>query len=67
MVMGEQLPKTRKLARELGKTSYFTGAPCKRGHVSPRYTLTCNCIQCMSERIASDRQAFRDAKASIQK
>lgn len=26
---------------------YFTGIPCKRGHMSQRYTKTANCIDCI--------------------
>lgn len=25
---------------------YFTGKPCKNGHLSERYTKTCVCVQC---------------------
>lgn len=26
--------------------TYFTGKPCKRGHVAERYTSTGNCVDC---------------------
>jgi 5-methylcytosine-specific restriction endonuclease McrA len=41
-----KLPKTRKEAQETGATHYFTGAPCKHGHVAPRKTKGA-CIECL--------------------
>jgi group I intron endonuclease len=32
------LPRTRRLAKEQGSPTYFTGDPCKHGHVAPRST-----------------------------
>jgi hypothetical protein len=37
---------TRKDALAQGLTHYFTGKPCKRGHVSARYAKTANCVEC---------------------
>ncbi len=37
---------TRKEAIENGDVKYFTGKPCKRGHVSERYTSTYQCCEC---------------------
>lgn len=28
---------------------YFTGKPCKRGHVAERYTCSCKCVECRKE------------------
>lgn len=36
-------------ARELGLHTYFTGAPCKRGHVGERYTKKRSCTICVRE------------------
>lgn len=36
----------RKDALAQGLTHYFTGKPCKRGHVGARYTKTANCVEC---------------------
>lgn len=41
-----KLPKTRKEAQETGATHYFTGAPCKHGHVAPRKTKGA-CVECL--------------------
>tara|TARA_R110000868_G_scaffold47157_2_gene155052 strand:- start:230 stop:841 length:612 start_codon:yes stop_codon:yes gene_type:complete len=42
----EQLPRTRKEAQALGATHYFTGEPCKHGHVAPRKTKGA-CVECI--------------------
>jgi hypothetical protein len=30
----------------IGSYKYFTGKPCKHGHVAERYTKTCVCVEC---------------------
>lgn len=40
------LPKTRAEAKALGATHYFTGEPCKHGHVAPRKTKGA-CVECL--------------------
>jgi hypothetical protein len=41
-----QLPKTRKEAQELGVKYYFTGEPCKHGHIAPRKAKG-SCVECL--------------------
>lgn len=59
---------TRKTAIEQNLPHYFTGKPCKRGHLSPRYTNTCNCVECglvhAAEKRHSDIDAHRAKKAA---
>ena len=40
------LPKTRAEAKAVGAKYYFTGAPCKHGHVAPRKTKGA-CVECL--------------------
>lgn len=40
-----KLPKTRAEAKATGATHYFTGEPCKHGHIAPRKTKGV-CIEC---------------------
>jgi 5-methylcytosine-specific restriction endonuclease McrA len=40
------LPKTRAEAKASGATHYFTGAPCKHGHIAPRKTKGA-CVECV--------------------
>jgi 5-methylcytosine-specific restriction endonuclease McrA len=39
----------RQAALAAGETTYFTGKPCSRGHVSPRRTASRACVACASE------------------
>ena len=40
------LPKTRAQAKAVGATHYFTGDPCRHGHIAPRKTKGA-CIECL--------------------
>ncbi len=39
----------RKQALKMGLRVYFTGKPCKHGHVSPRYINTGQCTACAQQ------------------
>lgn len=43
---------TRKQTFTEGRKTYFTGRPCRAGHLSPRYVCDANCIQCKVARQA---------------
>jgi hypothetical protein len=45
----ENLPSTRRLAQERGSTRYFTGKPCHKGHIAPRFTASGTCLVCGAE------------------
>lgn len=38
---------TRQQAVIQGLTKYFTGEPCKNGHLTYRYTHSCTCVDCI--------------------
>ena len=40
------LPKTRKEAKKTGSKYYFTGQPCKHGHIAARKTKGA-CVECL--------------------
>jgi uncharacterized protein YcnI len=44
--MGKFLPQERAVAIEAGLTTFFTGRPCKHGHVTMRCTSSGSCIEC---------------------
>ena len=46
---------SRKQAQEQGIKHYFTGKPCKNGHVSTRGIKKWNCLQCDREQKAAER------------
>lgn len=39
----------REVARSRGLKTYFTGEPCKRGHVTWRYVISMACTECSRE------------------
>ena len=40
----------RKEAKSLGLTRYFTGLPCKYGHLSERHVANYECVECRKAR-----------------
>jgi hypothetical protein len=44
----KDLPKTRAEAKATGATYYFTGEPCKHGHIAPRKTKGA-CVECLRD------------------
>lgn len=36
----------RELARRAGEPYYFTGRPCKHGHIAKRHTVDASCVEC---------------------
>ncbi len=49
---------SRKEAKEQGLTRYFTGKPCKHGHIDERTTSSCICIGC--NRILVSKHAAKE-------
>ncbi|MDD4892759.1 MAG: hypothetical protein PHH73_02005 [Candidatus Rickettsiella isopodorum] len=56
------MKKSRKEALLSGETQYYTGKPCKYGHLSNRQTASGACIECLKAYIARDMQIYRDAR-----
>jgi len=50
------LPKTRAEAKATGASHYFTGEPCKHGHIAPRKTKGA-CIECLKVEWAQGNEA----------
>lgn len=44
------LPKSRSEAKAVGSKHYFTGKPCKNGHLAYRWTLYGSCSACSNMR-----------------
>lgn len=42
-------PSPRKSAKAAGETYYYTGKPCKHGHIAARQTSSGGCVTCSSE------------------
>lgn len=47
----ETLPPTRESAEAAGLKRFFPAKPCKRGHVTDRYTRDGKCCECDRERL----------------
>lgn len=56
---GEGPPRTRAEALALGVKRYFTGLPCKRGHVASRQVSSSDCYECSRLREASPERKER--------
>lgn len=52
-----ELPRTRAEAKEVGSKHYFTGEPCKYGHVAARRVDDCKCVECCKDRARKWRAA----------
>ena len=53
-------PLTRKRALQLGATRYFTGLPCRRGHIAQRSVASRQCLVCAELNHSYFRQRNRD-------
>jgi hypothetical protein len=42
-----------KQAVKSGSVRYFTGKPCKRGHVAERFTCNCMCVTCELDKLSA--------------
>ena len=58
------MKSTRKEALLAGESEYFTGKPCKNGHVLARDTLSGRCPKCQEIYVKRDRELFEKAKAA---
>lgn len=45
------LPQGPAEARRRGSKHYFTGKPCRFGHIAPRYTTNSKCAICMRDEV----------------
>jgi len=56
----DNLPKTRAEAQALGVTHYFTGLPCKHGHIAPRKTkgACTECVRVEAKKTAETRAEY---------
>lgn len=53
----------RSRAKQLGLSMYYTGVPCKRGHVSTRHVTNGDCAECKKLRaVQFEKSASRKAK-----
>lgn len=58
---------SKQQAISQGLVSYFTGQPCKNGHIEPRYTNTGICYGCKRQRNKVHRERYPEVIQSISK
>lgn len=51
-----ELPRTRAEAKASGLTHFWTGRPCRRGHIAKRYASDKTCTECKLEQSARWRR-----------
>ncbi len=62
--MTATLPNTRRDALELGVERYYTGKPCKLGHVAERSTRNGECIECATIRWQAEQREHPERAAA---
>ena len=60
----EKMRSNKEDARKAGHSHYFTGRPCKYGHLTPRTTGNATCVQCASTH-SSECQKRKNHKVSL--
>ena len=58
---------TRDEALLQGLSTYFTGKPCKHGHVARRYVLNWTCVACHAQKSIAHQQIWRKNNPEKQK
>jgi 5-methylcytosine-specific restriction endonuclease McrA len=61
------LPSTKTEAKLAGATHFFTGLPCRHGHVAKRYVHNGACIECASESTRKHRAEHPGLHAESQR
>lgn len=57
----------RQKALQEGLPTYFTGRPCKRNHISERFTSSWTCIECSRmDLYKSDRDRYREMENTLE-
>jgi hypothetical protein len=52
--------RARSHAKSSGLTRYFTGKPCKHGHLAERFTNTGHCVMCVKAWALENPEKYRD-------
>lgn len=53
---------SRKEANRIGMSRYFTGVPCRNGHIAERQTRDAKCLECKRSK---DRRYYKSNKVKI--
>ena len=62
----DQYPSTRREALSTGAKYYYTGKPCKHGHLAKRHTVKRDCTECWrvdrARRYAADKENINERR-----
>ena len=61
----DYMPTSYEEARSLGLAMYFTGKPCKYGHLTSRYASSKECFFCRKEKNQSSELKAKQKQASL--
>ena len=56
---------SRSEAKALGLKEYYTGKPCKHGHIAERYVSTRQCVECMRLRFDYNKSWYETNREDI--
>ena len=56
---------TRKDAMERGEKTFFTGEPCKHGHISKRTVLNRSCCECRAEHTRKSKPWLKESTKKV--
>lgn len=59
----DPIPKSRNDAIDSGAIRYWTGKPCKNGHIADRYTLNGSCVVCQQNLVNASKAKARAIRA----
>lgn len=62
----DNLPASRDEAIESGEVFYYTGLPCRNGHLAKRYTTSGQCIECTRAIFRAKAKRIKEARARRQ-
>lgn len=65
--MGDLEIITIRAAEKLGLKHYFTGKPCRNGHLALRYVSTWRCVKCTTDRVLTWQKGNPEKKRAKQK
>jgi len=58
----EKIPRSE--AKALGLPRYYTGRPCKNGHIAERYVAGYTCVECHAQVAPESNRAWRERSQS---
>lgn len=59
-----QLAATPREAKARGQTRYFTGKPCRHGHIAERRVSDTHCVKCSNATVQAWKKANKDRFAT---